>query len=248
MKRAAIVRRAAAVARSVLTVNANPAEFVREFVKAGGLVLNREFWKIGAEEALLSEIENAITKGWSASKATAEFVYSGRVHDFVQSNVDISEYSDGIDHIGEIFHTEINRALGERFMSGGEGTLGFAGWRYLLSPRHPDPDICDLLVTQNPYGLGPGVYPDRERTPWPAHQGTLSFVEMVFDDEVTAVDRAGRETELQALARLAPEIRAGVLGQTKAAYFEKDLLRRWMIRSSTEAVTRRLVRQGLLPV
>ncbi|MEQ1658508.1 MAG: hypothetical protein ABL896_06990, partial [Hylemonella sp.] len=99
--------------------------------------------------------------------------------------------------------TEINRAHGEAYMAGGESTPDFAGWRYLLSPRHPAPDICDLLATQNLHGLGNGVYPTREQTPWPAHPNTLSFVEMVFLEEVTQADRTGKETELQALARLA---------------------------------------------
>lgn len=105
---------------------------------------------------------------------------------------------------------------------------------------------CDLLATQNLHGLGPGVYPDRERTPWPAHPNTLSFVVSVFDDEVTDADRAGKETELQALARLAPEVRAGAVGVTKAAYFDQGLLRRGMIRSPLRAVKARLERQGKL--
>ena len=106
---------------------------------------------------------------------------------------------------------------------------------------------CDLLASQNLHGLGPGVYPDRARCPWPAHPNTLSFVELVFADEVTDADRAGKETELQALGRLAPEIRAGVLGQTKAAYFDAGLLRsKGMIRSPLRAVNARLERQGVL--
>jgi hypothetical protein len=106
---------------------------------------------------------------------------------------------------------------------------------------------CDLLAAQNLYGLGPGVYPSREKTPWPAHPNTLSFVQMVFDDEVTEADRSGKETELQALQRLAPEIRAGVLGVTKAQYFDAGLLRsKGMIRAKTSAVTARLKQEGAL--
>lgn len=105
---------------------------------------------------------------------------------------------------------------------------------------------CDLLAEQNLHGLGPGVYPTREQTPWPAHPNTLSFVVMVFEDEVTDADRAGKETELQALQRLAPEVRAGVLGVTKAEYFDQGLLRRGMIRSPLRAVKARLQRQGVL--
>ncbi len=105
---------------------------------------------------------------------------------------------------------------------------------------------CDLLAEQNVHGLGPGVYPTREQTPWPAHPNTLSFVVMVFEDDITPEDRAGKETELQALQRLAPEVRAGALGVTKAAYFDQGLLRRGMVRSTLRAVDARLTRQGKL--
>lgn len=33
------------------------------------------------------------------------------------------------------------------------------GVRWTLSPRHPRPDICDVLANQDLYGLGPGGYP-----------------------------------------------------------------------------------------
>ena len=100
------------------------------------------------------------------------------------------------------------------------------------------------MSTQNLHGLGEGVYPSREATPWPAHPNTLSFVEMVFVEEVSAQDKAGKETSLQALQRLAPETRAGALGQTKAAYFDQGLLRTGMIRAPLYAVDARLARQG----
>lgn len=35
--------------------------------------------------------------------------------------------------------------------------IGFVEWN--LSPQHPQPDICDVLATQDLYGAGPGVYP-----------------------------------------------------------------------------------------
>lgn len=248
MKRQALVRRAARTARETIRVTPSHVLFLREFVGNGGLALDETFWRVdnGADEALLAAIEMALVNGWGSSKAAAKFIYDGTANDFVRSHVDLSGHSDGRDRVTEIFHAEINRAHGEAFMAGGEKTPGFAGWRYLLSPRHPAPDICDLLASQNLHGLGPGVYPTREACPWPAHPNTLSFVEMVFQDEVTAADNAGKESELEALQRLAPEIRAGVLGQTKAQYFEQGLIRRWMIRSPLASVQKRLIRQGLL--
>ena len=95
-----------------------------------------------------------------------------------------------------LFRTEINRAHGEAYMAGGDALPGFAGWRFMLSPAHPKPDICDVLASQNLYGLGPGVYPNREALPWPAHPNTLSFVEIVFEDEVKAVGQKRRRDSL----------------------------------------------------
>lgn len=103
---------------------------------------------------------------------------------------------------------------------------------------------CDLLAAQNLHGLGAGVYPDRARCPWPAHPNTLSFVVMVFAEEVGDAERAGQESALQALQRMAPEIREGALGKTKATYFDKGLLGTGMIRAPLRAVQARMDRQA----
>lgn len=244
-------------------VHQSAVRFVLEFVAADGLALSDRLWRLdqGAKEVLSRAIGNAVVQGWSASKAAADFMYSGKaVPADVAARVaggkaaalvraaDLLTGKGGeVWKADRVFRTEINRAHGEAFMAGGENTPGFAGWRYLLSPRHPAPDICDLLASQNLHGLGPGVYPTRAQTPWPAHPNTLSFVEMVFQDEVTDADRAGKETELQALQRLAPEIRAGVLGQTKAEYFDQGLLTKGAIRSPLRAVRARLERTQPTP-
>ena len=145
-----------------------------------------------------------------------------------------------MDNAMRVFRTEINRAHGEAYMAGGEGKPYFGGWRYLLSPQHPEPDICDLLATQNLHGLGKGVYPSRAKCPWPAHPNTLSFVEIVFKDEIGEAERAGRETPLQALARLSPETRRGVLGKTRGELFDAGLLTQGMIRAPVAAVKKRV--------
>lgn len=236
-------------------------QFVMRFRAADGLTLSDRLWRLdqGAKEVLHRAIGSAIVQGWSAARAAAELAYNGqavppelaRTLKGAQAGqlvrmADVLNSGDGAElwKAERVLRTEINRAHGEAFMATGERTRGFAGWRFLLSPRHPAPDICDLLAAQNVHGLGAGVYPDRERTPWPAHPNTLSFVEIVFEDEITDADRAGKETELQALQRLAPEIRAGVLGQTKAAYFDQGLLTKGSIRSPLRAVQQRLERQG----
>ena len=261
---------AAAVGGSTAVVDSAAAQrvsqqavrFVLEFTAADGLALSGRLWRLdqGAKEVLSRSIGQALVQGWDAARAAARFMYGGepvpadiaarlaggKAAALLRSADLLTGRGGEVFRADRVFRTEINRAHGEAFMAGGENTPGFAGWRYLLSPRHPGPDICDLLASQNLHGLGPGVYPTRAQTPWPAHPNTLSFVEMVFEDEVTDADRAGKETELQALQRLAPEVRAGVLGQTKAEYFDQGLLTRGAIRSPLRAVRQRLERQGKL--
>lgn len=237
--------------------------FVIEQRQADGLVLSERLWRLnqGAKEALHRAIASAVIRGTSAAQAARDLMMKGQavpgdmqqlvrgaLAKQVAQLADLLHSGDGSEawKAERVLRTEINRAHGEAFMDAGETTPGFAGWRYLLSPRHPAPDICDLLSTQNLHGLGRGVYPDRERTPWPAHPNTLSFLEIVFKDEISEADRAGKETELEALQRLGPEIRAGVLGVTKAEYFDQGLLTKGMIRSRLGAVAQRLTRQGAL--
>lgn len=253
---------------SVLTSTAAAAvheravQFVMEFVHPDGLSLSDRLWRLdrGAKEALTRQIGMAVVQGQSATTAAQQFIMRGEAvpADVAQrlanarlpaltKAVDLltnPKGGDGYWQAERVMRTEINRAHGEAFMAAGEDTPGFGGWRYLLSPLHPAPDICDLLSTQNLHGLGPGVYPDRDSVPWPAHPNTLSFLEIVFKSEISDADRAGKETALQALQRMAPEIRAGALGQTKAAYFDQGLLRTGMIRAPLYAVEQRLTRQG----
>lgn len=232
--------------------------FVRTFVASDGLQLSDRLWRLdrGAKDAVTHAIERAVIEGHGAAQAAREFLGRGEA---VPGAVDgklsaagaegmarasgaalLKEPGNALDHAMRVFRTEINRAHGEAYMRSGEQHPDFGGWRFMLSPAHPKPDICDLLSTQNAHGLGPGVYPSREKCPWPAHPNTLSFVEIVFADEVTAADRAGKETPLEALARLPEDRRAGVLGQGKAAIFEAGKLRQGMIRAPLAAVRKRV--------
>jgi len=234
--------------------------FVRGFVAADGLQLSDRIWRVdrGARDAVVNAIESAVIQGHGAGQAAREFLARGDpVPADVRDKIDaangprlarttrtqlLTGTGNPLDNAMRLFRTEINRAHGEAYMMGGAQTPGFAGWRFLLSPAHPKPDICDLLSRQNLHGLGPGVYPNREKLPWPAHPNTLSFVEIVFADEITGADRAGRETPVEALNRLTPAQREGVLGQGKARLHADGALRQGMIRAPLKAVRRRLER------
>lgn len=244
---------------AAMRISEGAVRFVQSFTAADGLTLSDRLWRLdqGAKETLSRAIGQAVVSGMDAARAAAQFMYSGqpvpaditarlkaaKVGNLVRAADLLTGTGGEVWKAERVFRTEINRAHGTAYMDGAEQTPGFAGFKFLLSPLHPAPDICDLYAAQNKHGLGPGVYPTAKDCPWPAHPNTLSFVNMVFAEEVTDADRAGKETELQALGRLAPDIRAGVLGKTKAEYFDQGLLTKGAIRSPLRAVDERLARQ-----
>lgn len=245
---------------AAMQVSTEAVAFVQSFTAADGLRLSDRLWRLdqGAKEVLSRAIGQAVVSGWDASKAAAQFMYSGQAvpadvaarlkgakADGLTRQADLLTGTNGeVWKADRVFRTEINRAHGTAYMKGAEQTPGFAGFRYLLSPRHPKPDICDLLAAQNLYGLGAGVYPTAKACPWPAHPNTLSFVEIVFASEVTDADRAGKETVTQAMGRMSADVREGILGVEKAALYEAGEVKPWMIRSPLYAVKERLGRTG----
>lgn len=242
---------------AAMIVSDRAVRFVRAFIAADGLQLADRIWRNDrqARDAVTGALERAVIEGHHAAQAARDFLSRGEgVPADLARKVGAASTSrlalgardaltgDGnaMDNAMRLFRTEINRAHGEAYMAGGEDVRGFAGWRYLLSPAHPEHDICDLYAAQNLHGLGPGVYPTRERTPWPAHPNTLSFVEIVFESEITEEDRKGKETTMQALARLSPAARRGVLGKSKAEAFEDGRITPGMIRAPWRVVQQRI--------
>ena len=260
MGQAAEIGASAAVLESAasMRVASEALALTRAFVAADGLMLADRLWRLdrGAKEAIERAVELAVIQGQGSAQAAREFLARGQaVPAEVAARLGAgnatalgSEAAQLLAGRGEsalyqaqrVFRTEINRAHGEAFMAGADQHPDFAGFRFLLSPNHPKHDICDLLATQNVYGLGPGVYPSREKLPWPAHPNTLSYVEVVYADQVSAADKAGKETPMAALNRMAPEVRDGVLGKGKAEIFNDGKLRQGMIRSTLGAVRRRV--------
>jgi hypothetical protein len=235
--------------------------FVHNFIAEDGLQLSDRIWRIdtATRDGITRSIERAVIQGHSASQAARDMLSQGigvpaelqakinaanaaGISKSVRDQMIADDESGALYNAQRLMRTEINRAHGEAYMAGGEGHPDFGGWRYLLSPAHPKPDICDLLSTQNLYGLGPGVYPSRARTPWPAHPDTLSFIVIVFKDEVTDADRAGKETPIQALEKLTPAQQRGVLGKGKQEILAEGKLRQGMIKTPLSKVRERLTR------
>lgn len=231
-------------------------DFVRHFVAQDGLMLSDRLWRIdrGAREEITRAVESAVVQGHGSAQAAREFLARGQaVPAEIAARLGAADSTalgstaarlmkgeqSALYQAQRVFRTEINRAHGEAFMAGADENPDFAGFRFLLSPGHPKPDICDLLASQNLYGLGSGVYPSREKCPWPAHPNTLSYVEVVYKDEISAEDKAGKELPMAALNRLPPEVQDGVLGKGKAEIYRDGKLKQGMIRSTLGAAKRR---------
>lgn len=231
--------------------------FVQHFVAADGLQLSDRIWRVdrSARDAVVNAIERAVIQGQGAADASRDFLLRGAaVPADVSAKASVAQAgsiardvasalvsTDGaMANAMRVFRTEINRANGEAYMAGGEDKPYFGGWKFELSPAHPEHDICDLLAEQNLYGLGKGVYPSREKCPWPAHPNTLSFITMVFKDEISNEDRAGKEKPMEALARLPEAVRRGVLGKGKSEVFDAGKMTQGMIRAPLSAVKRRI--------
>lgn len=232
-------------------------DFVRHFVAQDGLMLSERLWRVdrGAREEITRAVESAVVQGHGSAQAAREFLARGQaVPAEVAARLGAADSTalgstaarlmkgeqSALYQAQRVFRTEISRAHLEAYMAGAEDDPDFAGFRFILSPQHPKPDICDLLASQNLYGLGPGVYPTREKTPCPAHPNTLSYVDWVYKDEVSAEDKAGKESPMAALGRMSPEVQDGVLGKGKAEIYRDGKLKQGMIRSTLGAVKRRV--------
>lgn len=253
-----LVSEAAMSAAAAMKINHEALQFVRTFVADDGLQLSDRIWRLDrqARDKVTNAIEMAVIQGHGAAQAAREFLSRGEpvpielqdkigaasAAKIAKDTTDALLTGNGspMDNAMRLMRTEINRAHGESYIKGALGHPDVAGVRFLLSPGHPKPDICDLHASANLYGLGAGVYPSREKCPWPAHPNTLSFVDVVFRDEVTDADRTGKETPMQALDRLTPAQRIGVLGVNKHQAFKDGALAQGMIKAPWREVQKRI--------
>lgn len=204
----------------------------RAYQAADGLRLSDRLWRINnhAREVVGRAVESAVVQGASASQAALDFIDRGApVPAQIQRKIaEASASSIGRATAGELmtgvgtpyqnarrlFRTEINRAHGIAYQSAVFALDDVVGTRFLLSPSHRTSDICDMHARVNLYGLGRGVYPPGQ-SPWPAHPNTLSYEEVVFDDEISASDRQGKESRIAWLRRQGPTLQYQVLGSRK---------------------------------
>lgn len=252
---------AAIGAAAATRIHSDTLRFVKSFIAEDGLQLSDRIWRIDrhAREVVTGAIERAIIQGHGAVQAAREFLARGEpVPGDVAAKMNaanagaigkeaaaaLTGEGSPMDNAMRLFRTELNRAHGEAYIKSALDHPDAVGVRFKLSPAHPQHDICDLHAAANLYGLGSGVYPSRDKCPWPAHPNTLSYVEVVFRDEVSAADRAGKETPMQALDRLTPEQQRGVLGAHKHEAFKEGKLTQGMIRAPWSKVRARIERKS----
>jgi hypothetical protein len=103
-------------AEQLWKVNRLAILFWREYVKAGGLVLDPLLWNIGAgaEVVMDDAVADALTHGKDGSKAAANFLYiSGTSSDIMRVDIDhmVDEDTDFGEHITNVFTDSINLAF-----------------------------------------------------------------------------------------------------------------------------------------
>ncbi|WP_374349601.1 hypothetical protein [Chitinimonas sp.] len=217
-------------------INHGAVEFVRRLVADDGLQLSDRLWRINKQTTARVEgaIELAIIRGDDAYRAAlrgaqpdADALQAASPHAISRSVREVMTGRGSAHYQAQrLFRTELNRAHGTAYQAGAAQTPGAVGTRFLLSPAHPEPDICDVHAAANLYGLGKGVYP-HGKNPWPAHPNTLSYVVAVFDHEVSDDDKAGVESIEQAKARVMNQSKLPIMDARdpiSARYFnQRDL-------------------------
>ena len=236
------------------------AQFVQEFVAEDGLALSDRLHRLdrGAAEAMGNAVQRAVITGIDASLAARDYLDRGApVPQDVQARINNAEAGrvarqaaqalttgqmDPRAQALRVFRTEINRAHGVAYREAGFEDPDVIGTRFLLSPRHPAPDICDMYASADLHGLGPGVYP-KGKSPWPAHPNTLSFEEVVFADEVRSGDGQAADDWIK---EQPADVRAGVLGsEAKRRAFDAGHVSNDGVRTPWRVLRQRLQQQGI---
>ncbi len=236
---------------------------VRDFVAADGLQLSDRLWRVDdhAQQAVSQAVSSAVIQGNSASEAAQEFLLRGeQVPAELGKKIQRADARSIIDTVAHelmkgkgspynnarrLFRTELNRAHGTAYQAGVFEHEDVVGTRFLLSPRHPEIDICDMHANANFHGLGKGVYP-QDRSPWPAHPNTLSYVEAVFSDELTAMDKANKTDPITWLKRQPVNTQVAILdSRKKQVALDKGVLTRGEIETPWKVLQKKYERKGV---
>lgn len=232
---------------------------VKAFIASDGLQLSDRIWgNIEEAKTLFNKrISAAVALGQSASEAALEMNKQGQpvpaeLEKKAQGQKIAAVYKDVKNQFFDgpykraklVLTTEINRAHGVAFEAAVAQHPEAIGTKFLLSHNHPRTDICDLHARVNRYGLGAGVYPIG-KNPWPAHPGTISYTQVVFEDEVQQDDRKQQTDRISWLKKQLPSYQADVLGKKKALALRLGYLSENEINTPWAVLKKRYERRGL---
>ncbi len=244
------------------SVSHDAVSTVMHFIAGDGLQLSDRVWRIDAHarEVVGNAVTQAVIQGKSATDAAREFMLRGdkvpaellaKMNRAQATRIQrdagmalLNDEGSPMRNAMRLFRTEINRAHGTAYQAAAFEHPDVIGTRFLLSPNHPQTDICDMHASVNRYGLGPGVYP-QGKSPWPAHPNTLSFEEVVFSDEVSSDDKSGKETRIEWLKSQRAGVQESVLGsRMKRGALESGLLKEGHIATPWNVLKKRYAGQG----
>ncbi|WP_025916149.1 hypothetical protein [Herminiimonas sp. CN] len=243
------------------SIRVEAAQFVREYVGPDKLKLSDRIWRIDrhANEIVSQAVQNAVVRGEGAAQAARDFLARGILppaeidlaKDAATAGNIAGSVEEGLmtgrgaplDNAMRVMRTEINRAHTKAYQKSAAADDDSIGTQFMLSPRHPRVDICDMHARANLFGLGAGVYP-HGKSPLPAHPNTLSFEVIVYRNEVTEADRAGQQTATEFLETVPSTDREGILGVNKNEAFEAGKLPASQVRSRWRDVQKRIARQS----
>ncbi len=134
-----------------------------------------------------------------------------------------------------IARTEGQAALLDSYVESTREQEWVIGYRWNLSPAHPRADVCDVMASQNLYGLGGGGYP-KDGIPSLAHPNDLCYFTAITDEHYLERELARRRGQPEPprpweneqvvtgrdwLARQSAERRTAILGPGRAREFER---------------------------
>jgi hypothetical protein len=111
-----------------------------------------------------------------------------------------------------IMRTEFSRAYEVSFAREIADDSDVVGYRSVLSPSHPVPDICDVYAEADAYGMGEGVFPKSAGAVLPHHPNCICLKEPVFRSEVERVGRYSEKGVEEYARSLTPRKQAQVFG------------------------------------
>jgi len=88
-----------------------------------------------------------------------------------------------------LVRTETAKAYGDTFFDTILQDEDAIGYRSVLSPRHPVPDICNFYAEADLFGMGKGVFPLTDAPPYPYHPNCLCILQPVYQGETKTVQK-----------------------------------------------------------